>query len=73
MVWLKYHKEKWKMQKKRRDERKRLLALEEGEGLVGDHSGGRGIGMRSGLSGMLRQQTRALVELAWEIVQVKGG
>lgn len=72
MVWLKYHKEKWKMQKKKRDERRKLLALEEGEGFGGDHtfSGGRGLSVGSGLSGMLRQQARALVELGWELIQV---
>lgn len=72
-MWLSYHKEKWKLQKKRRDEKKRFLALDEGEGGDADHiqSGGRGVALGSGLSGMLRQQNRALIELGWEIIQVR--
>ena len=27
--------------------------------------------MGGGLSGMLRQQTRALIEMGWEIIQVR--
>ena len=69
-MWLTFHKEKWKLQKKRRDERKRLLALEDGEGSAGDHTHSMGGG---GLSGMLRQQSRALIELGWQIVQVRAG
>ena len=72
-MWLKYHKEKWKLQLKKRDERKRLLALDERKVSDVDHtqSGGRGVALGGGLSGMLRQQNRALIEQGWEVIQVR--
>lgn len=73
MVWLEYHKEKWKMQKRMREERKRLLTQQNGVGgaLSGDFLSLRGVGGATGdLTGFLRQQNRALIDLPWEIIQV---
>lgn len=71
MSWLKYHKEKWKLQKKVRDERNRLGARQNGVGgALGDYAPPRG-GAKGGLTGFLWQQNRALVDLPWQIIQVR--
>ena len=67
-AWLKYHKEKWKLQLARRRER-RLMAGQDsvhGGGSVHLHSSL----MSGNLTGFLRQQNRTLVDLPWQIIQV---
>ena len=74
-VWLKYHKEKWRLQKARRLER-RQLASRQGPGGVArsrdlSSGGGGGGGTSSDITGFLWQQNRALVDKPWEIIQVR--
>lgn len=69
LAWLKYQKEKWKLQKQWRDEQRRLYAL--GDGVVGGALGGRGVASRGGaLTGFLQQQNRTLIDYPWQIIQV---
>ena len=72
MAWLKYHKEKWKIQKRERDMQKKMLAQQ--DGLGGDYYSSRGGGggaVGGALTGFLRQQNRALVDLHWQIIQAR--
>lgn len=71
MAWLRYHKEKWKLQKRARDERRKLIARQNGVG--GALGGGMlsGSGVMGGLGGFLWQQNRALVDLPWQLIQVR--
>lgn len=72
VAWLTYHKRKWKLQKIRRQEKRQLLAQQERGGgpMTFDPSQPRGGGMSRNLTGFLRQQNRALVELPWQLIQV---
>ena len=73
-MWLAYHKQKWKLQRVRRNEKKQqMMGLTSGRGGTdSDHThSGVGGGVRShNLAGFFQQQNRALVELPWQILQV---
>ena len=70
MSWLEYHKKKWQLQRGQRKERKQLLAH------ANRNAGSEAFDISSasstsvGLSGFLRQRSRALVELPWQLIQV---
>ena len=72
MKWLEYHKKKWELQ---RGQRKDMLSQTN----RGASSGGDLLlsGMPStssapgSLSGLLRQRNRGLVELPWQLIQVR--
>ena len=71
-MWLAYHKQKWKLQRIRRHEKKQqLMGLGSGRGgMTEDHtSSSRGVRSHN-LAGFFQQQNRALVELPWQIIQV---
>lgn len=73
-MWLAYQKQKWKLQKIRRQEKKQqLMGLTSGHGRGGageDHTpSSRGVRSHN-LAGFFQQQNRALVELPWQIIQV---
>lgn len=65
--WLKYHKEKWRLQLTRRHERKSAANRGDFYGDSFDHTTPR---LTGGLTGFLRQQNRTLVDLPWQIIQV---
>ena len=69
MVWVSYHKRKWKLQMVRRQEKKQLLRQQERGVAV---NGGAMLDVTSShdLTGFLRQHNRALIDLHWQIIQV---
>ncbi len=64
MVWLKYHKKKWDIQKMQRKERQKD-APQFGRGLPPSN-----VSTRGNISGFLRQRNMDLIELPWQIIQV---
>lgn len=70
LVWLRYHKKKWELQARQRRERTKKRRLADGE--VQPAGGGaiRG-GPTTGLGGFLRRTARSMLDLPWQIVQVR--
>ena len=67
MKWLKYHKEKWRLQKLERQEKKRRGRNTPGDPFVG---GARSSSVRGQMGGFLQQRTRAVFQSPWQIIQV---
>ena len=69
IAWLTYHKRKWKLQRIRRQEHKQLLSRRDRTASL--ESGSLAPRQTShNLTGFLRKQTRALIELPWQLIQV---
>lgn len=69
-MWLRYHKKKWELQARQRQERRKRRRLEDGSvasggGVVRDV-------LSKGLSSYLRRTARSILDLPWQIVQVPG-
>ena len=69
--WLKYHKEKWQLQKAERRKRRER----EGEGLSDSSFVGRGHDSlthppRGNMAGFLQQRTRTVLQSPWQLIQV---
>lgn len=67
-MWLRYHKKKWELQARQRQERRKRRRLEDGRvatggGVVRD-------ALSKGLSSYLRRTARSILDLPWQIVQV---
>ena len=67
LSWLAYHKRKWKLQMASRQRKKHL---QQDIGWRGMEGGRADLPVSHDLTGFLQQQTRALVELHWQIIQV---
>lgn len=69
-MWLRYHKKKWELQARQRQERRKRRRLEDGSVAAG---GGvvRDV-LSKGLSSYLRRTARSILDLPWQIVQVPG-
>ncbi|XP_069115944.1 LOW QUALITY PROTEIN: DNA polymerase epsilon catalytic subunit A-like [Argopecten irradians] len=63
-VWLEYHKKKWELQAKDRQDRKRRRVD------FGDAPTGRAVSSRTGLGGFLRRTARSIMDMPWQIVQL---
>ncbi|XP_077864309.1 DNA polymerase epsilon catalytic subunit A-like [Saccoglossus kowalevskii] len=65
-VWLAYHKKKWQLQAKQRQNRKRRRID------YGDDTGGGAIrsGPNTGIGGFLRKTARSILDMPWQIVQI---
>ena len=69
IAWLTYHKRKWKLQRIRRQEHKQLQSRRDRTASL--ESGSLAPRQTShNLTGFLRKQTRALIELPWQLIQV---
>ena len=68
MKWLKFHKEKWRLQRAQRRERRKLLS----QGVAGTAFSDPAPSQMSAtnMAGFIRQRNRALAELPWQIIQV---
>lgn len=67
-VWLEYHKRKWKLQAEERRERKRRRID------FGDMSSHTSVTSSSrGIGGFLRRTARSVMDMPWQIVQVRLG
>lgn len=70
LVWLRYHKKKWELQLKQRKERKKRRRMLDGEaqpvggGVIRD-------GPVTGLGSFLRRTARSILDMPWQIVQVR--
>ncbi|KAK3107356.1 hypothetical protein FSP39_012618, partial [Pinctada imbricata] len=62
--WLEYHKKKWDLQAKDRQDRKRRRID------YGDVPMGTAIGSSKGLGGFLRRTARSIMDMPWQIVQL---
>lgn len=70
LVWLRYHQKKWELQARQRRERRKRRRLEDGgEAAAG---GGARQALSKGLGSYLRQAARSILDLPWQIVQVRG-
>ena len=70
--WLKYHKEKWRLQKAERRQRRQR----EGEGHSDSSFVGRGHDslsqpVRGNMAGFLQQRTRTVLQSPWQLIQVR--
>lgn len=68
MQWLKFHKEKWRLQRAQRRERRRLLS--QGMAGVGLSDAAPSQLSTINMAGFIRRRNRALAELPWQIIQV---
>lgn len=70
LVWLRYHKKKWELQLRQRKERKKRRRLLDGQaqtvggGVIRD-------GPTTGLGSFLRRTARSILDMPWQIVQVR--
>lgn len=70
LVWLRYHKKKWELQIRQRKERRKRRRLIGGEsqptggGVIRD-------GPTTGLGSFLRRTARSILDMPWQVVQVR--
>ena len=65
-VWLNYHKRKWELQAKERQDRKRRR-IDFGDAPTGSSF----TGSSRGIGGFLRRTARSIMDMPWQIVQVQ--
>ncbi|XP_063000312.1 DNA polymerase epsilon catalytic subunit A [Elgaria multicarinata webbii] len=68
LVWLCYHKKKWELQARQRQERRKRRRLADGEVVLG--GGLIRAGTSKGLSSYLRRTARSILDMPWQIVQI---
>ena len=72
MEWLEYHKKKWELQRGQRKERGKMLSqASRGGDLMLTGMPSTSSAAPGSLSGMLRQRNRGIVELPWQLIQVR--
>uniref|UniRef100_F6ZFB6 DNA polymerase epsilon catalytic subunit n=1 Tax=Ornithorhynchus anatinus TaxID=9258 RepID=F6ZFB6_ORNAN len=68
LVWLRFHKKKWELQARQRQERRKRRRLQAGEAAAG--GGVIRDGPSTGLGSFLRRTARSILDLPWQIVQI---
>ncbi|XP_043835295.1 DNA polymerase epsilon catalytic subunit A [Dromiciops gliroides] len=68
LVWLTFHKKKWELQARQRQERRKRRRVETREGMLS--SGVIRDGPATGLGHFLRRTARSILDLPWQIVQI---
>lgn len=69
LVWLRFHKKKWQLQARQRLARRKRQRLDTAEGAP--QPGAVREGPATGLGGFLRRTARSILDLPWQIVQVR--
>ncbi|CAN8193292.1 unnamed protein product [Coccothraustes coccothraustes] len=68
LVWLRFHKKKWELQARQRQERRKRRRLEDGGVVAG--GGALRDALSKGLSSYLRRTARSILDLPWQVVQI---
>ncbi|XP_013927631.1 PREDICTED: DNA polymerase epsilon catalytic subunit A-like [Thamnophis sirtalis] len=69
LLWLRYHKKKWELQARQRQERRKKRRLANGEAAPG--GGVIRAGPSKGLSNFLRKTARSILDMPWQVIQVR--